>query len=353
MKILVIIPTLHRGGAERVVSRLSQVWQKAHEVFVAVFDVSKVTYSYGGNLVDLKCPPINSIGGKTVNAIRRVFRLAALIRKEKPDCIISFMESANFPVIQAASLTGKLACLTVSVRVDPKRLLPLHQYLIPWFYHFPKRVVAVSKGVSLSLENMGVPKLKLCFIPNPAPDGPRKIENKKNTHLPPRYILGVGRLHPQKGFDRLMTAFAGIGDPNLHLVILGEGDERANLENLAKEFKISERLMMPGAVDDVAAWYENALCFVLSSRYEGWPNVLMEAMHYRCPVISFDCRYGPDEIIESGVSGILVPEGDIHALRVAILEIINNDTLRGKFVNESLHKLKQFDVNSISKMWLD
>jgi glycosyltransferase involved in cell wall biosynthesis len=354
MKILVIIPTLHRGGAERVVSRLTQAWQEEHEVLLAVFDHSKAAYLHGGKLVDLKCPPVNSVWGKVANALRRVFRLTTLIQKEKPDRIITFMESANFPAILAALLTGTLACLTISVRCDPNQLMRAYRCLISCFYRFPKRVVAVSQGVSVVLEKMGVPRQKLFFIPNPASDEPRQAESKKeeNIRRPSRYILGVGRLHSEKGFDRLMAAFASIDDSDLHLVILGEGRERASLEALAEELRISTRLMMPGAVEDVAPWYENALCFVLSSKHEGWPNVLMEAMYWHCPVISFDCRFGPSEIIESGVSGVLVPEGDVHALRVAIVKIISNGALRESFVKESLRRLEYFCVKKVAKMWL-
>jgi glycosyltransferase involved in cell wall biosynthesis len=356
MKILVIISTLQRGGAERVVSRLTDVWQKSDEALIAVFDALEIAYTYGGTLVDLKCSAANGIWGKIINSFRRIFKLAALIRKEKPDHIISFMESANFPAILAASFTGTLTCLTVSVRDDPERFILPYRCLISCLYRFPKRVVAVSQGVSLALEKMNIPKKKLFFIPNPAPCKLHEIENKneETVHLaPPRYILGVGRLHPQKGFDRLMAAFAGIDDPDLHLVILGEGKERAKLETLAEELKISARVMLPGVVNNIAPWYKNALCYVLSSRHEGWPNVLMEAMYWRCPVIAFNCRYGVNEIIESEVSGLLVPEGDICALQVAIVKIIENDLLREKFVKESLRKLEQFDVNNIAKIWLD
>lgn len=352
---MVIISSLHRGGAERVVSRLSCTWQEVHDVLLTVFDSSKIAYSYGGVLVDLKCPSVNGIRDKIVNALRRVFRLITLIRKEKPDCIISFMESANFPVILAASLTNTLTRLSVSVRNNPEHFGLIQRYLMFFLYRLPKRVVAISQGVLLTLKKMKVPCEKLFFIPNPAPGGLRKVENKeeKNIPRPSRYILGVGRLHPQKRFDRLMAVFAGIDDPDMFLVILGEGDERANLESLARQLKIDTRLIMPSVVDDIAPWYENALCFVLSSEYEGWGNVLIEAMNWRCPVVSFDCPYGPSEIIESGVSGLLVPEGDIPALRRAILEVINSDTMREKFVKESLLRLKQFDVNQIAKMWLD
>jgi len=354
MKVLVIVPMLHCGGVARTVSKLTHVWQKTHNVLIAVFDVSKIAYSYGGTQIDLKCPPVNGTWFKLTNIFRRFFRLTALIWKEKPDRIISFMESANFPAILAASLTGTLSSLSVSVRSDPKIFMRAHKCLMPLLYRFPNRVIAISQGVSLALEKMGIPRQKLSFIPNPPPlQNELKIAGETdNIRRPPHYILGVGRLSPEKGFERLMAAFAGIDDPDLHLVILGEGAERANLETLAEELKISARFMMPGAVENVAPWFQNALCFVLSSRYEGWGNVLVEAMYYRCPAVSFDCCYGPNEIREHEVSGLLVPEGDVHALRSAIVKVVSNDALRKQFVEESLRRLEQFDVKEIAEKWI-
>lgn len=352
MKILVIIPSLHRGGAERVVSLLTTEWAKSNEVVLSVFDASCPAYSYGGQLVDLACAARGGVFNQMKNALSRVGNLVRLIRYERPDHIISFMESANFPVVLAAALTGHLGSLTVSVRNDPGRFPIFYRGLIPFLYRLPRRVVAVSAGVSEALVGMGVPRRKAYAIPNPI-----ALEAGRDTVHPAvlsaRFILAVGRLHPQKGFDRLLQAFASLALEDLHLVILGEGAKCQVLATLALELGIASRVHLIGSVIDPFPWYQKAQCFVLSSRYEGWPNVLMEAMACACPVVSFDCNYGPVEIIEDGVSGLLVKEGDVAGLAAAIRRVLNDDELRIHLANQGRLRVAQFDVEKIAKQWLE
>jgi len=354
MKLLVVIPSLHRGGAERVVSMLTQEWCKTHEVLLAVFDASQPAYAHGGKLIDLSAPAQAGVVRKTANAFSRILRLSRLIRREHPDRIISFMESANFPATFAALLTGDLGRLSVSVRNDPSRFTYAYRLLLPLLYRLPRRVVAVSQGVALALGDMGVPKNRLTTIPNPSPQRINSSDqaNRPNT-APERYILGVGRLHQQKGFDRLLHAFSSIADPDLHLVILGEGGERASLEALAKSLGIGPRVLMPGAIADPMPWYQHAACFVLSSRHEGWPNVLFEAMCNGCPVVSFDCQYGPSEIIHHEVNGLLINEGDVARLANAVNSVICDANLRTRLMRAGLYRTKEYDISLLSECWFD
>ena len=353
MRLLVIIPSLHRGGAERVVSILTQEWCKTHEVLIAVFDASQPAYYHDGKLFDLFVSAQDGVMRKMANAIKRILRLSGVMRRERPDCIISFMESANFPTIFASLMTGHLGKLSVSVRNDPARFPYAYRWLIPLIYRLPRRVVAVSQGVAQALAGMGVPKNRLIAIPNPAPQPlvGKFIDRTEPPHT--RYILGVGRLHRQKGFDRLLHAFAGIDDPELHLVILGEGGERDALEELAASLGIAARVSLPGAMADPMPWYQNATCFVLSSRHEGWPNVLLEAMSNSCPVLSFDCQYGPAEIIEHGVSFLLVEEGNVEALGNAISNLFCEESIRVALIKGGLLRVKEFKVERLAEQWLE
>lgn len=356
MKILLVVPTLTRGGAERVVSRLSLEWAKEHDITVALFDVRDQAYPYGGRLLDLACPAKSGALFKATNAFMRVARLYRLIRATQPDRIITFMESANFPAILAAVLTGTRNRLVVSVRDDPSRFLRVHRLLMSWLYLYPNRVVAVSRGVSEALARMGVRRRKLQVIQNPVtPDcSESRLTSNRLTlpGMPEHFILAVGRLQPQKGFDRLLQAFARIARDDLHLVILGEGKERENLEVQSEKLGIRQRVHLPGAVEDPYPWYRQAACFVLSSRHEGFPNVLIEAMAGGCPAVSFDCNYGPSEIIEHEVSGILVPEGDVEALARAIRRVLEDDRLGAALRNAAKERARQFDVKGIAPKWL-
>ena len=353
MKILVVIPTVQGGGAQRVVSLLTQEWARFHQVMIAHFDPSMPAYDYGGQIVDLRMPGSANLLKKIYNAAARSARLRGLLRREQPDLVISFTEGANFPAIIAAALTGYLDRLTVSVRGNPARLPVPYRVLLPWLYRFPARVIAVSQGVRHGLESMGVPAVRMSVILNPAMIGDHQvIEGIPAPPLPHPFMLGVGTLAQVKGFDRLLEAFCRLNQSEVHLVILGEGPERADLLRMAHELGVEEYVHLPGRVADVDTWYRYAECFVLSSRHEGWPNVLMEAMANGCPVVSFDCNYGPSEILEEGANGLLVPEGDVEALAAAMEQVLNDEALRRDLVARGMERAKMFDVREIAARWL-
>ena len=351
MKIVVVIGALPRGGAERVVSTLTREWSRHHHVVIAIFDGRIISYKCGGKIVDLGLPAI----GRSVKRIHRVtwersMHLARLLRRERPDRIVSFMESANLPAIVAAAMTGRLGQLRVSVRTNPSAIPTPWRWLIPSLYRIPERVIAPSSGVKKRLEGMGVPNSKVLVIRNPvSPDAVATA-----AACPPflhSYVLGVGRLHPAKGFDRLVAAFANVQCAALHLLILGDGDERTKLVSLASKLGIESRVHLPGVVSKVGPWYRYAQCFVLSSRHEGSPNALMEAMANGCPAVSFDCRYGPAEIVEDGQSGVLVTQDDIEGLAAAITRVVSDSALRTRLRAEGRRRAARFMVEEIAPRW--
>lgn len=358
MKIMAIVPTLSGGGAERVVSILAREWAISHQVVLVLFDASSPAYEHGGRMVDLQLP---ATGGsfrslsRIYKTIRRAARLAGLMRRERPDRIISFMEGANFPAVAAAVFAGCRDRLCVSVHCHPSMLSFEFRILIPWLYRLPARVVAVSKGVRRALESMGVPAMRITAIPNPIRVADRQMHEHESASppLPERFILGVGRLHLVKGFDRLLTAFHALGRPDIALVILGEGEERSILVNLSRELGVENRVHFMGWTADVETWYRHAECLVLSSRYEGWSNVIMEAMANGCPIVSFDCKYGPREITEDGKYGLLVAEGDIDEMAKSIARILDDATLQRSLSVKGMERIKVFDVERIAARWLE
>ena len=351
MRIVVVISSLSRGGAERVVSILTREWAKCHHVIIGLFDGAHQAYEHGGRVIDLRLPPLRSPLKRAFRVGARSIELVRLYQRERPDRIVSFMENANTPAIAAAALTGFLDRLCVSVRNNPSMMEAPYRVLIPWLYRVPGRVVAPSEGVKEGLEEMGVPAEKLLTIPNPVVT--RSVATAGTpSPFPKSFILGIGRLHAQKGFDRLLRAFSNVDSRDLNLVILGEGQERTALISLAKTLGIRQRAHLPGAVSNIGAWYQHAQCFVLSSNYEGWPNVLVEAMAHGCPVVSFDCRYGPAEICEGGKSGLLVAQDDIKALTTAITRVVSDSALRGRLSMEGRKRAKTFAVEKIAPRWL-
>ena len=348
---MVVISSLPRGGAERVVSTLTLEWCKYHEVTIALFDGARPAYRYGGRIVDLRLPAMRTRLKKAYRVWERSLGLARLFQRERPDRIVSFMESANFPTIVAALATGFLDRLLVSVRNNPSEIAILYRVLIPWVYRAPAKVVALSKGVKGALEGIRVPAEKVWAIPNPLVPEVVAIYAAQSPFIA-RFILGAGRLHAQKGFDRLLSAFSNVNQSDLHLVILGEGDERTRLVAQTHDLGIESRVHFPGVVTDIWAWYQYAQCFVLSSRYEGFSNVLMEAMASGCPAVSFDCQYGPAEVIEHGKSGLLVPQDDVNALTEVIVQVLSDRTLRMRLSAEGRKRASAFAVEEIAPLWL-
>lgn len=349
MKIAVVINILRQGGAERVVCRLTQEWAKKHDVRIALFDAATPAYDFGGRIVDLEIRPLLFVP-KAHRLVVGASRLARFFRDYRPDRIVSFMESANFPSIIAAAFTGFLDRLSVSVRVDPSAIPAAYRLAALVAYPFANKIIAPSNGVLAGLIDLGLPPSKLSVIRNPVVPVPCDTSSAPPIHMP--YILGAGRLHPQKGFDRLVQAFHEAHLPHHHLVVLGEGPERERLIAIARNLGASSRVHFPGTSLEIERWYHHAVCFVLSSRYEGSPNVLKEAMVNGCPVVSFNCQSGPSEIIENGVSGILVPQGDIPALAKAISLVVNDNDLRFQLASAGQARGELFRLDRVAPLWL-
>ncbi len=351
MKILCVIPSLTRGGAERALSLLTHDWAKCHVVVVAAFDASRPAYDYDGRIVHLGLRLPGHALGRFHVALASTLRLIELFRAELPDRIITFMEPANFPAILASVVVGTVDRLVVSVRQNPN-ILPLpRRLLMPCLYRRPSAVVAVSDGVRRALVAMGLPADRVTTIPNPVAL-PETTRSPAAPCARGRFVLAAGRLIRAKGFDMLLHAFSHVEPRSLHLVVLGDGPERGDLLALARRLTISDRVCFPGAVSDITRWYRRAKCFVLSSRNEGWPNVLVEAMAAGCPVVSFRCDYGPAEIVQDGTSGLLVAPGDVNALAHAIARVVTDGRLAAALSVGAASRAAWFASQSAAPRWL-
>jgi GalNAc-alpha-(1->4)-GalNAc-alpha-(1->3)-diNAcBac-PP-undecaprenol alpha-1,4-N-acetyl-D-galactosaminyltransferase len=164
-------------------------------------------------------------------------------------------------------------------------------------------------------------------------------------------ILAVGRLNRQKGFDRLIKAFSHLDRKGWKLAIIGEGSERSNLEKLIYDLNLKDYISLPGITKAIEKWYKKSSIFVLSSRTEGFPNVLCEAMAYGCACISFDCIAGPNEIITDKVDGYLVKNGDVDALSEKMDFLINNSEERRRIGKEAMKISDRLNIDSIMSQW--
>lgn len=338
MKICFFIPSLHGGGAERMFARTaSNLRSRGHEVDLVLLDKAGMQYkddlSEAVRIVDLRVP-------------RRWTGLPAFMRyvtRERPDVVISAMPIANGIVgwarrllgpSFAAILTERNAVSLVFGDLDVPRHLPL-MWMIRPAYRFADALVGVSKGVADRLHTVpGVTADKIHVIYNPAwrpemQDQARQLVSHpwllQQGDVP--VLIGVGRLEAQKDFETLLRAFARVRARRpVRLIILGEGSLRGALEQLARTLSVNQDLSMPGFSQNPFAYLAKADLFVLSSIHEGFGNVLVEAMACGTPVVSTDCPAGPNEILEGGRYGPLVPIGDVEALASAIEAQLDDPT---------------------------
>ncbi len=168
-----------------------------------------------------------------------------------------------------------------------------------------------------------------------------------------QYLGAVGRLTRQKGFDLLIEAFARIATrhPEWKLVIWGEGDDRKSLEALRDALDLRDRVELPGVTQRPGLWVETADVFVLSSRYEGWGIVLLEAMAAGLPVVSFACEWGPSDMVKHGEDGILVPSNNVDALAEALSRMLGDGELRSRLAANAEASAKRYLPERILSQW--
>ena len=309
------------------------------------------------------CLPI-FLASKPPKTIRYLHSLATYLRREQPDALLSAKTPANLVAIWAKRLAkvqtrivvSERTNLSMSIRQSQKWRWRFVAPLISKVYPQAERIMTVSRGVADDLAiSTGLPRATIGTIYNPTLT--TEIAEKaqapsSHTWLPPTtlpVILGVGRLVPQKDFPTLLKAFAYVQRKHqARLIILGEGRERAQLEALALKLGIAKDVSLPGFEPNPYTFMAQASVFVLSSAWEGLPNVLIEALTCGCPIVSTDCPSGPQEILGNGAFGSLVPVGDEKALAEAILDTLehppNAERLRSRAA--------EFDIQRIAEQYL-
>ena len=347
-KVMFVISGLGAGGAERVISQIASHWNgRGFAVEIASFDTpfDPVFHHFDPGI------GLHRIGAEdTVTKKRKLTklgdlrRLRRLLRHRRPDVVVSFLTKNN--LLALCATMGLSIPVVCSERNNPERQEknPIWNRLLAIAYRRAKLIVCQTAAVKRCFPKAVADRVRI--IPNPVSAWPmRRIPAK-----PPR-IVAVGRLTEQKGFDLLLDAYARAETKDWQLCIFGEGPQRSSLEDKIAQLGLGRKARLVGNSVVPGDWTRKADIFVLSSRYEGFPNVLGEAMAAGLPVIATRCDFGPAEMIDHGHSGLLVAPEDANALSVAIQECIDDSALRDRLGREASRAVRAFSPQRVMRMW--
>lgn len=354
ISVLFVRPNLCQGGADRVTRTLLRALPRDRfaTTLALVHDI--------GEMREGLPPDVNvmSLGGG--RAFAAAPALARAIKKLRPDVVFSTSGGTNLPAILAVEATGHRCRVVVSERnvlfhggLTPKRALATAAKRV--LYPLADAVTAVSSGVADDLSRqLSMPRGRIQVVYNPVvTDEVRQGAQESCAHpffapgaLP--VVLGVGRMVREKAFDVLLRAFASVRQRiEARLVILGEGPLRGELALLTQRLGVAGDVDMPGFDPNPFKYMARASAFVLSSRHEGLPGALIQAMACGAPSISTDCPSGPAEIIEAvGREGILVPVDDVEELAKAIDSVLSSPRLRATLSEHGRRAASRFGVDS-------
>lgn len=358
MNILFFVSSMHAGGAERVAATLTSAWaRQGHRVTLAP------AYTHKGKLFYALDPQVRlewvadamgRLGRTPLAPLVKLWALRRLVRRERPDVVVSFLTNVNVMVLMATfgMRVPVIACErtnpAVSTSATP-RLQQLRRRLYP-------RAAMVTVQAEASLEAMKrlVPNLqRVAVVPNPLPpDLPQPASGAKPRAR--RRMVAMGRLVPSKRYAGLIHVFGRLADryPEWDLAIWGDGPLRSELEAMVSEAGLTERVLLPGRTS--SPWQELLASdlFVMTSEVEGFPNALIEAMALGLPCVTVDCPSGPREITRDGQDGVLVPLNDETALERSLAGLMDDAAMRAQLGERGARAVRsRYGLEHVLQHW--
>jgi len=370
MKIMMLVSSMGSGGAERVASTLMNAWAKRGDsvelvatfsgrgtCFYKLADEVRLVY-----LADHVGKRRSRLGGY----LARYRALRRLISQSRPDVVISFLTNVNVAAILAnvGLHVPAVVCEHNNPAVDGRSML--WRFAPRLTYPFADAVTVLTESAVAPFKRM-VPGVQKPFVvPNPLPDEifamakpavlPTLTQGAENTgpDVGRKRLVAVGRLHAQKQFNLLIEAFAALADSftDWDLWIWGEGPERARLEALVSRLNLSGRIFLPGKT--ASPWSEMTASdvFAMSSKYEGLPMALMEAMALGIASIAFDCPSGPREIMRDGRDGMLIPPDDVQSFTEGLSRLFGDGDLRMHLGQSAARSIKErYSIECVLDQW--
>lgn len=363
MKILFNCLTIEKGGAERVISILANEFAKEDDVVVLTLKKNvKDAYKFNNRIKRLHVDKTSYEQDSKIRrffrkiSIMRLFRLRSIIIEEKPDIIVSFLPEPSLRLMFISKYSSRVRKIPkiVSIRNDPEKEFSniIMRFAMKRLYKHVDGMVYQTESAKKYFKDIVKTKNQI-IIQNPIDEkflvNPKDDKNRKNV------IISVGRLERQKNHEMLIRAFSEImnkNKDNYTLEIYGDGSRRKYLQDIINEMGLSKRVFLKGKTDGIVQKLNDSKIFVLSSRYEGLPNALLEAMALGLPCISTDCPCGgPRSLIKNKKNGILIKNEDENALCKALLEIMDDCKKRVVFAKNALSVRRDNDINKIIAQW--
>ena len=349
-----VIDSMKCGGMQRVAASLVSAWARnGNRVTLVTFDTAERDFfklDRGVERIGM------GVEGKSESLLERVTRTARrtiglrrVLSRTAPDVLVSFGEKTNITLL--AAVLGMNVPTVISERTDPRqhRQHPVWRASRYLTYRLAQSVVLQTTTVRDWAAEFLQPG-RLDVIANPVDVGaasgaPLSYVQRENQ------IVGLGRLSREKGFDLLIEAFSAIEAQGWRLVIAGDGAYRPQLVAQVERLGIQDRVEFLGAIDDPFSVLRASKVFVLSSRYEGFPNALLEAMACGCSVVSFDCDSGPRDLIDQAVNGVLVPPEDVAALTGSLQDLTSCSERAEQLASAASDSVSLYSMESILRKW--
>lgn len=357
--ITIFMPNLNGGGAERVMATL------ANEFVGKGFKVNLLLVKAAGPYLREIDERVDVISLGVSKNIFSVFPLIIYLRRNKPQVVLSTLLMTNIIVVLAKYLSGVNTKLILREAINASAedrskkgdFVQVVSFFRKWALKKADLVVAPSHGVANDLvEHFKINSEKIKVIYNPV-HFDKYYQSAMESHeilntIPPNknIILGIGRLNRQKDFKTLINAFEIVrSKTDSVLIILGEGNERKQLESLIDEKNLNAHVILPGFLTNPFPFFKRASVFVLSSLYEGMPNSLIQAAVFEKQIVATNCPSGPFEILQGGEFGYLVNVGDVDEMAIGIEKGLNRQLV----VQPITNVLELYNSNDIANKYLD
>jgi glycosyltransferase involved in cell wall biosynthesis len=369
-RIVFLINTMWGGGAERIVANLANHFHRTRgwRITILTLHGGPVGYPLDPTIQvrPLRMSRLNTGFLRLLAMPLFAAELAQELRRCAPDAVMSFLVRSNLTLVLSRWFGNRRRiliserCATDAVyrgeTIESRTMLRL----IAAFYPYADRIVAISRGVKDSLVRLGVPGDKIRVIYNPQnldsiASSIDRASSRRASGGRPFTIVTAGRLTEQKDYPTLLQAFSHVCHEGLdaRLIVLGDGPDAPTLKKLARRLTVDDRIDWKGWLDDPHPLMAECDAFVMTSRWEGFGNVLVEAMACGLPIISTDCESGPREILADGEYGILVPVGDSRATADAIRRLADDPAARAALRVRGRTRALDFDVLQVANEYAD